>query len=299
VAKQLKASGVNLTVNTVGLKVDAKAKAQLTCIATSTGGTYTDVKDTAKLASSLNQVTQRAARPVSLSGKPVQGDPQPDAAPVLTDGDYVDSVKSGETLYYAVSLQTGQRAKIRFTVDGTKSTDSSGGGGEIWSVTQDGDEYAYDNACCHRGDTWTLGTDTGIVDPQASSAKDPGTYYAKYHLNGYDAGLTFPVKIHVAISGEAVAGASPTGSAAADASPSDSAGASDSASVSGSSSDPASDSAAATPQESTQPLAASVEPTGFTLPVTAAVGGGALLLGLVGGGVATSLVRSVRRPRRY
>jgi hypothetical protein len=291
VAKQLKASGVNLTVNTVGLKVDAKAKAQLTCIASSTGGTYTDVKDTARLASSLNQVTQRAARPVTLTGKPVQGDPQPDAAPMLTDGDFVDTLSSGETLYYAVTLQTGPRAKARFTVDGSKNTESGGGGGEIWSVTVDGDEYAYDNACCHQKDTWTLATDTGIVDPQASNAKDPGTYYVKYHLNGYAAGLNFPVKIHVAISGTAVDAATPSGTAVAGAGPSDD------ASVTATDG-PSETASAASAVDTTSVAASSAKPTGFSLPVTVAVGGGGLLLGFVGGSVATALVRSLRRPRR-
>jgi hypothetical protein len=221
----------------------------------------------------------------------VQGSPQPDSAPMLAAGTFSDTVKSGETLYYAVTLRTGQSAKARFTVDGTKNTEAStGGGGEVWSVTEDGDEYDYDNACCHRTDVWTLTTETGTVGPDSSYAKDAGTYYFKYHLNGYAAGLTFPVKITVLLAGDGAAAAS-----------SEDPGTSASTAGSSSSDGSAQGGAASSSTGGPQAVAGGAgTDTGlrFALPVVLGVGGAGLLVGIVGGAVIAVAIGNARRPRR-
>lgn len=50
VAKELKKQGIDLTVHTVGFKVDPVARVQLSCIADATGGTYSDANDATELA---------------------------------------------------------------------------------------------------------------------------------------------------------------------------------------------------------------------------------------------------------
>lgn len=60
VAKALLAKGFKVKIHTVGIDVDANAKAQLEAISNATGGTYKDAKDTAGLTASLRQLTEES-----------------------------------------------------------------------------------------------------------------------------------------------------------------------------------------------------------------------------------------------
>lgn len=64
VARDIAAKGINLTIDTLGLVPDAKIRAQLTCIAEATGGTYTAVQHKDELSSRVRQLIDRAAEPV-------------------------------------------------------------------------------------------------------------------------------------------------------------------------------------------------------------------------------------------
>jgi len=127
VARKLKASGLQVTVDTVGLKVDAKARSELTCIAQATGGSYTDVADTAELATKLGTVTQQAARPRRgvQGGTKVQGGTSLGDAPALVAGRYTDSIVVDETLYYAVDLPPHSKVTGRVTFDAAKVPEST------------------------------------------------------------------------------------------------------------------------------------------------------------------------------
>lgn len=59
VAQALRDNGVDVTVNTIGLNIDAEGRAELECIARATGGRYADATDTASLTESM----AAAARP--------------------------------------------------------------------------------------------------------------------------------------------------------------------------------------------------------------------------------------------
>jgi Ca-activated chloride channel family protein len=66
VARNLRAQGVAVKVETVGLLLEGpKARGQLQCIARATGGSYRDVSSVADLASSLVDISSRAARGVT------------------------------------------------------------------------------------------------------------------------------------------------------------------------------------------------------------------------------------------
>ena len=70
VAKQLKAAGIDLVVHTIGFKVGAAARAQLTCIASATGGSYREASSGAALGAVLTSRVQRAIRPYEAVGTP-------------------------------------------------------------------------------------------------------------------------------------------------------------------------------------------------------------------------------------
>ena len=285
VAKQLKASGVQLTVDTVGLRVDAKARTQLTCISQVTGGTYTDVQDAAKLADSLGKVTAtRAPRTATLTGQSVEGAPTQEQAPKVTPGTYTDTIQTGETLYYAFDVTAGQTVEARFTIDARNHQGNGRSLGlSLEKIT--GDQLAHEGLVFYNKKLERVS-----VKPN-KPLEESGTIYVSVDEGqvlapGETMGYTFQL---------IVTGAGP-------ASPSDSAaGASTGASGEASAGAGAAVSPSGPAASGTAPAAPAA--TGFFdrqfgLPVVAGAGGGGLVAGLVAGSVLTALVGRRRRRAR-
>ncbi|MFI5729486.1 VWA domain-containing protein [Kribbella sp. NPDC051587] len=115
VAKELHRQGVDLHVHTIGFRVDAKARAQLACIAQNTGGTYHDAADADSLTGVLGRVTERALRHYEAIGTPVTGTKDPFTAPTLTPGQYLDTIDPVEERFYAADLKAGETAYFAAT----------------------------------------------------------------------------------------------------------------------------------------------------------------------------------------
>lgn len=131
VARQLRAKGVGLRVNVVGLDVDPAARRALQCIAAAGGGSYVDVRDPVALSDSLVRVSVRALREFAVQGTPVEGGPTPEAAPEVEPGQYVDRLRRGETLrYYQVPKQPGGGLAVSVTT----RPESSGSSRESMTV---------------------------------------------------------------------------------------------------------------------------------------------------------------------
>ena len=126
VARELKQQGIDLVVHTVGFKVDATAREQLSCIATATGGTYSDADDAAQLNTVLATKVDYAVTGYTLQGTAVTGAAQPSReAPLLTPGQYVDTLANGDTSitdssgsmkYYTVPIRPGVRLYVSVTI---------------------------------------------------------------------------------------------------------------------------------------------------------------------------------------
>ncbi|MHA3703770.1 vWA domain-containing protein [Jatrophihabitans sp. YIM 134969] len=124
VAQQLKQQGVDLIVHTVGFKVDAAARAQLSCIAQATGGTYSDASDAGSLGTSLETQVTRGLEPYDVTGDVVVGSAGPGGAPELAPGQYQDTLanggddygRSGPGKYYAVDLHEGETPYLSATI---------------------------------------------------------------------------------------------------------------------------------------------------------------------------------------
>ena len=70
VAEQLRAGGIDVRIDVVGLNVDAAARASLECVAQAGGGTYYDATDTESLIESLTEAQTRSARPFERGAAP-------------------------------------------------------------------------------------------------------------------------------------------------------------------------------------------------------------------------------------
>ncbi|MFI6365381.1 VWA domain-containing protein [Nocardia sp. NPDC050630] len=116
VARELKKQGLDLIVHTIGFAVDAKARAQLTCMAQATGGTYSDAADGPALERTLPRISSAALRNYKAVGIPITGAPTYAAAPVAAPGQYLDTIGQREKRYWAVDVPTGATAYFSGTL---------------------------------------------------------------------------------------------------------------------------------------------------------------------------------------
>lgn len=121
VAEQLRAGGVDVRIDVVGLNVDAAARASLECVASAGGGTYYDATDTASLIDGLTVAQTRSARPFDLTGEPIEGTPEIGDAPTMkAPGQYLDTLPVDGPLHYRIPrTQTGSTVHVGLTFPGT------------------------------------------------------------------------------------------------------------------------------------------------------------------------------------
>lgn len=128
VAEQLRAGGVDVRIDVVGLNVDATARASLECVASAGGGTYYDATDTASLIDGLTVAQTRSARPFDLTGEPIEGTPDvDDAATMEAPGQYLDTMPIDGELYYRIPrTQTGSTIHAGLTFPSESGTVGDG-----------------------------------------------------------------------------------------------------------------------------------------------------------------------------
>ncbi|MEV7723363.1 VWA domain-containing protein [Streptomyces sp. NPDC087917] len=126
VARDIAAKGIHLVIDTLGLVPDAKTRAQLTCIAEATGGTYTSVQHTAELSGRVKQLVDRAADPVAT---PVAtaGAKQCEGAPKLGAGLYSDRESFGEHRWYQVEVRPGQELRASVSIGSDRAVNNDYG----------------------------------------------------------------------------------------------------------------------------------------------------------------------------
>ena len=118
IGAQLKQQGVDLVVNTVGFQVNDQARSQLQCIAQQTGGQYYDASSADQLVGSLQEITKRALQGYETVGANVPPGSSFNNAPTVPPGQYKFNIINGETKYYAVEVQPGQRLSAVATLVG-------------------------------------------------------------------------------------------------------------------------------------------------------------------------------------
>lgn len=113
VAAQLAKDGVSLRIDVVGLDVSGAARSALRCIAEKGRGEYYDADSADDLSNALDTTATRAAQPFLETGRPVHGTTTRQGSPLLTNGDWLDTLGSStgdrKTVYY----------RVRRTVEGS------------------------------------------------------------------------------------------------------------------------------------------------------------------------------------
>ena len=168
VAEQLADQGIDLTVHTIGFRLQGNAKAQetLECIAEATGGTYTDADDADALTQTLTVQATRAFQGYQAAGTPITGGDSAANAPVLKPGRFVDeisafrsddhnlpadlptlsekekSLSSGDVLHYRVPVHEGYAPVLSATVVQPPELEAKNAFTRIWVRPLDPDTGA-------------------------------------------------------------------------------------------------------------------------------------------------------------
>ncbi|WP_165355059.1 vWA domain-containing protein [Nocardioides oleivorans] len=131
VAGELAQQGIDLQIDVVGLSVDAKARAQLRCVAAKGNGTYYDADDADDIVESLQTATDRALRPFALEGTPLAGGDSASPTPVEV-GLWSDSVgttsRTSERWFSYTRTMPGSTVRVGIA--------SLGGDPEEWDTVQ-------------------------------------------------------------------------------------------------------------------------------------------------------------------
>lgn len=113
IAKQ----GIDLKIDVIGLRVNAKARSQLRCVAAKGNGTYYDAENKQQIEDSLDKLATRALRPFRLTGIPIHGTTDKAKAPMAAPGQYVDTfAEDDDDLYYRIPRTApGSTLHVSFT----------------------------------------------------------------------------------------------------------------------------------------------------------------------------------------
>lgn len=119
VAERIAEEGIDLRVDVVGLNISGKARRQMQCIADAGGGQYYGADDADELADALAATSKRAFRPFGVSGQPVRGATEPEQAPTVRPGQYIDRLGGDQeetgVKYYRVPHSPGSTPHVAVT----------------------------------------------------------------------------------------------------------------------------------------------------------------------------------------
>ncbi|WP_229718586.1 vWA domain-containing protein [Nocardia jinanensis] len=189
VARELSAQGNEIVVHAIGFGVDDPSRAQLTCIAQSTGGTYTDAVDGKTLEQVLPRVSAAALRTYAAVGTPITGTPGYRDAPVVTPGQYLDVLERKKPRYYAVDVPEGATAYFTGTVSFPRTKDSLSSvdrldlrvyGADGQDCRTEEKELATrsgDGVALTVGSIWKGAAEPGAGGPDADACQGGGRYY--------------------------------------------------------------------------------------------------------------------------
>ncbi|KQX49991.1 MULTISPECIES: VWA domain-containing protein [unclassified Streptomyces] len=169
VAREIAAKGIHLVIDTLGLVPDAKTRAQLTCIAEATGGTYTSVHRTEDLSRRVRQLVDRAADPV-VTPVATDGAARCVDAPQLKPGLYTDRESFGQHRWYRVDLLPGQELRASVSVSADRAVNNDYGV-LLRAVTLHGREIVRGSEA---GDGRTDVISTGLRYPKPDLDDGPG-----------------------------------------------------------------------------------------------------------------------------
>ncbi|MFD4462368.1 VWA domain-containing protein [Nocardia sp. NPDC058480] len=213
VARELSAGGAEIVMHAIGFGVDDASRAQLTCIAETTGGTYTDAADGTALEQVLPRVSTAALRAYASAGTPVEGGEGYQDAPVVVPGQYLDTIGHKKPRYYAVDVPEGATAYFSGTMsfplgeEAVRANNSMylrvfGAEGKDCNVFEhESAVRSTDGVALTVGSKWTGATEPKDGTVRTDKCKGGGRYYFTVEWAGVadSAPPTLPLELNVAV----------------------------------------------------------------------------------------------------
>lgn len=169
-AKRIADQGIDLQINTVGFRVDDKARQQLRCIAEVGNGTYYDTEDAESLTQSLERLSERAFRPFQFTGTPLRLAESSADVETVGAGQYLTEIAHGGVdRYVAIEKSPGSSAWATATTRAPADTSTTPRITMEWS-TPDGTSCGEDSgsASSYSGAQQVFTNDL-LIDPLHSS----------------------------------------------------------------------------------------------------------------------------------
>ncbi|MFD3510948.1 VWA domain-containing protein [Nocardia sp. NPDC058666] len=213
VARELHAQGTDIVMHAIGFGVDDASRAQLTCIADTTGGTYTDAADGKTLEQVLPRVSTAALREYASAGTPVEGGEGYQNAPAVVPGQYLDTIGHKKPRYYAVDIPEGATAYFSGTMSFPRGEDPVRANNSMYVRVfgaEGKDCNAFEHANAVRStdgvaltvtSTWTGATEAKDGSFNADKCKGGGRYYFTVEWAGVadSAPPTLPLELNIAV----------------------------------------------------------------------------------------------------
>lgn len=189
VARELAAQGTQIVMHAIGFGVDDPSRAQLTCIAQATGGTYTDAVDGKTLEQVLPRVSATALRTYAPIGNPITGTAGYRDAPVAAAGQYLDVLGQRAPRYYAVDVPDDATAYFSATVSFPRGGDAlfannrldlrvyGADGEDCRSSESELATRSTDGVALTVSSVWTGATEPDTGDPSTDRCRSGGRYY--------------------------------------------------------------------------------------------------------------------------
>lgn len=119
VAAGLKRANVTLRVESIGfaLRGQRSARRALRCISDRTGGDYYDAENADALSAALQRIASQTLGRLGR-GKQVSGGDRLGAGPLLEPGAYRFQLRAGESKWFRIEVEEGQRPRVLATVQG-------------------------------------------------------------------------------------------------------------------------------------------------------------------------------------
>ncbi|MGY0503423.1 vWA domain-containing protein [Nocardia sp. FBN12] len=213
VARELSGQGAEIVVHAIGFGVDDASRAQLTCIAETTGGTYNDAADGKALEQVLPRVSTDALREYASAGTPVEGADGYQSAPLVVPGQYLDTIGHKKPRYYAVVVPEGATAYFSGTVSFPLGEDAERANNSLYlrvfgAEGKDCNVFEHESAVRSTdgvaltvSSTWTGATEAEDGTARTDKCKGGGRYYFTVEWAGVadSAPPTLPLELNVAV----------------------------------------------------------------------------------------------------
>jgi len=108
VAARVARKGVDIKIEAVGLRVNAKARRELQCVARVGRGSYRDADNAQELGQELRAISTRAVRAFEPQGKRTRCGASARRAAELQPGQYVDAMRPASQCWYKIRLDRGE-----------------------------------------------------------------------------------------------------------------------------------------------------------------------------------------------